>query len=203
MHDGTVFPNFSYIQISLSDSEDRPPQRGNRAERLLERVRRVAKQTGACDDLPFRDRLARAEIDARLRQYEQKRWTSQPARPSAGCIFKNPREIAAGRLIDELGLKGTTVGGARVSDMHGNFIVNEGGATATWSLKLNSQPSGDVTVGASSNDTTEATVSPSSLTFTSSNWNVTQTVTATGVENLTRPWLPADVAPVLALVNGR
>jgi len=82
------------------------------------------------------EKTPRAEIDARLRQFEQKRWTSQPARPSAGCIFKNPREIAAGRLIDELGLKGTSVGAARVSDMHGNFIVNEGGATAADVLGL-------------------------------------------------------------------
>ncbi len=78
----------------------------------------------------------RAEIEARLRQFEQKRWSSQPAKPSAGCIWKNPSEIPAGRLIDELGLKGARVGGARVSDVHANFIVNEGGATASDVLKL-------------------------------------------------------------------
>ena len=82
------------------------------------------------------EKTPRVEIDARLRQYEQKRWTTQPARPSAGCIFKNPREIAAGRLIEELGLKGTSVGAAKVSDLHGNFIVNEGGATAADVLGL-------------------------------------------------------------------
>jgi UDP-N-acetylmuramate--alanine ligase len=82
------------------------------------------------------EKCPRAEIDARLRQFEQKRWSSQPAKPSAGCIWKNPQEIAAGRLIDELGLKGTRVGGARVSDVHGNFIVNEGGAKARDVLAL-------------------------------------------------------------------
>ncbi|MCG3147604.1 MAG: UDP-N-acetylmuramate--L-alanine ligase [Verrucomicrobiae bacterium] len=82
------------------------------------------------------EKTARAVIDSRLRQFEQKRWASQPARPSAGCIFKNPREVAAGKLIDDLGLKGTSVGAARVSEMHGNFIVNEGGATAGDVLKL-------------------------------------------------------------------
>jgi UDP-N-acetylmuramate--L-alanine ligase/UDP-N-acetylenolpyruvoylglucosamine reductase len=81
-------------------------------------------------------KCARTEIDARLRQFEQKRWSSQPAKPSAGCIWKNPDTIPAGRLIDELGLKGTSVGGARVSDVHGNFIVNDGGATAGDVLKL-------------------------------------------------------------------
>jgi len=81
----------------------------------------------------------RAEIDARLRQFEAKRWASQPARPSAGCVFKNPGQIPAGKLIDELGLKGKTVGGARVSEVHGNFIVNEGGATADDVLQLMEQ----------------------------------------------------------------
>ena len=84
-------------------------------------------------------KTVRAEIDARLRQFEKKRWSSQPAMPSAGCVFKNPGTIPAGKLIDELGLKGTTVGGARVSELHGNFIVNEGGATAGDVLALMEQ----------------------------------------------------------------
>ena len=81
-------------------------------------------------------KTTRAAIDARLRQFEEKRWASQPAKPSAGCVFKNPGAIPAGKLIDELGLKGTAVGGARVSELHGNFIVNEGGATAGDVLAL-------------------------------------------------------------------
>ena len=55
---------------------------------------------------------------------------------SAGCIFKNPVGISAGRLIDDLGLKNSAVGGARVSEVHANFIVNDGGATATEVLSL-------------------------------------------------------------------
>jgi UDP-N-acetylmuramate--L-alanine ligase/UDP-N-acetylenolpyruvoylglucosamine reductase len=78
----------------------------------------------------------RRMIDSRLRAFAQKRWSSQPAKPSAGCIFKNPEAIPAGRLIEELGLKGMSVGGARVSEMHGNFIVNEGKATASDVLQL-------------------------------------------------------------------
>lgn len=82
---------------------------------------------------------ARAEIEARMNAFSQKRWAAQPAAPSAGCCFKNPAAIPAGRLIDELGLKGLRVGGAMVSLEHGNFIVNDGHATARDVLNLMAQ----------------------------------------------------------------
>jgi UDP-N-acetylmuramate--alanine ligase len=75
-------------------------------------------------------------IQERARQFNAKRWESQPAQPSAGCIFKNPKAVPAGKLIDELGLKGTKRGGAMISTVHGNFIVNEGKATAKDVLEL-------------------------------------------------------------------
>jgi UDP-N-acetylenolpyruvoylglucosamine reductase len=75
-------------------------------------------------------------VASRMEQFSAKRWESQPKEPSAGCIFKNPKTIPAGKLIDELGLKGTRVGGAMVSDVHGNFIVNDGSATASDVLSL-------------------------------------------------------------------
>jgi len=78
-------------------------------------------------------------IEERMRLLNQKRWASQPAAPSAGCIFKNPASIAAGRLVDELGLKGSRVGGARVSLEHGNFIVTESGGRAAEVLELIAQ----------------------------------------------------------------
>ena len=78
----------------------------------------------------------REEIEARMKAFSEKRWSSQPAAPSAGCMFKNPATISAGRLIDELGLKGTKMGGARVSLEHGNFLVNDGNATAKDVLEL-------------------------------------------------------------------
>jgi UDP-N-acetylenolpyruvoylglucosamine reductase len=78
----------------------------------------------------------RLAIEARMKSFSEKRWSGQPAAPSAGCIFKNPESVPAGRLIDEMGLKGTRVGGARVSLEHGNFIVNEGNATARDVLEL-------------------------------------------------------------------
>jgi UDP-N-acetylenolpyruvoylglucosamine reductase len=78
----------------------------------------------------------REEIEKRMKAFSEKRWASQPAAPSAGCLFKNPGTIPAGKLIDVLGLKGTRVGGAVVSTEHGNFIVNEGTATARDILEL-------------------------------------------------------------------
>jgi len=75
-------------------------------------------------------------IEQRMYEYSRQRWQSQPAAPSAGCIFKNPPTIPAGKLIDELGLKGTRVGGAVVSAEHGNFIVNDRNATAHDVLEL-------------------------------------------------------------------
>lgn len=76
------------------------------------------------------------EIEKRMKTFSEKRWDSQPASPSAGCIFKNPDVVPAGKLVDELGLKGLRVGGAVVSAEHGNFIVNDGGATAQNVLDL-------------------------------------------------------------------
>ena len=76
------------------------------------------------------------EIIRKLEASQEKRRTTQPAAKSAGCIFKNPDSCPAGKLVDELGLKNSSVGRARVSEVHGNFIVNDGGATAADMLEL-------------------------------------------------------------------
>jgi UDP-N-acetylmuramate--alanine ligase len=76
------------------------------------------------------------EIVRRLQASQEKRRTTQPSAKSAGCIFKNPAACPAGKLVDELGLKGVCVGAAQVSEVHGNFIVNEGDATAAEVLEL-------------------------------------------------------------------
>ncbi len=54
-----------------------------------------------------------------------------PKGKSMGCVFKNPPSVPAGKLIEDVGLKGLKVGGAVISEEHGNFIINEGGATSS------------------------------------------------------------------------
>ncbi len=79
----------------------------------------------------------REEIKRKIRENLEKRKGTQPLRfPSAGSVFKNPKEGPAGRIIDELGLKGKKIGGAAVSDVHANFIVNVKGASAKDVLDL-------------------------------------------------------------------
>jgi len=119
------------------------------AGRILERVAaEVPVEYRACPLLRTHLALAavfkcrpapREDIEQRMNAFAQKRWGSQPAAPSAGCMFKNPAAIPAGKLIDELGLKGWRVGGAMVSHEHGNFIVNDGSATAGDVLELVAQ----------------------------------------------------------------
>ena len=77
------------------------------------------------------------EILAGIKVCNEKRRSSQPLnQKSAGCIFKNPPGGSAGRMIDELGLKGHRVGDAMVSDRHANFFVNTGKASCSDMLKL-------------------------------------------------------------------
>jgi UDP-N-acetylmuramate dehydrogenase len=77
------------------------------------------------------------EILQGIRICNEKRRASQPlGQKSAGCIFKNPPGASAGRMIDELGLKGVRVGDAQVSDRHANFFVNAGSASAADMLSL-------------------------------------------------------------------
>jgi UDP-N-acetylmuramate dehydrogenase len=76
----------------------------------------------------IRERL-RQVIEENLR-WRRERHPPLDTEPSAGSIFKKIEGIGAGRLIDECGLKGTTIGGAMVTPRHANIFINRGGATA-------------------------------------------------------------------------
>ncbi|MCD6429522.1 hypothetical protein J7L09_02410, partial [bacterium] len=99
------------------------------------------------------------KIQKKIKDYLQKRKATQPLKfPSAGCIFQNPKSkiqnpkllkefpelkafnkkglIPAGYLIDKCGLKGETIGGAKISEIHANFIINFKNAKAKDVLKL-------------------------------------------------------------------
>lgn len=74
---------------------------------------------------------SRAEMMTQTRTNLNKRRSSQPYdKPSCGSVFRNPKEKAAGWLIEQTGLKGFQVGGAQVAHRHANFILNQGQATA-------------------------------------------------------------------------
>lgn len=76
-------------------------------------------------------------IQGKMEASLSKRKRSQPlGKACCGSVFRNPEGASAAKLIDDLGLKGTRVGAACVSEKHANFIVNEGGASAADVLKL-------------------------------------------------------------------
>jgi UDP-N-acetylmuramate dehydrogenase len=102
-----------------------------------------AYRTSSLDELVILDAQFQLEPDdpQELVKRMQKLWilkkAGQPlSHQSAGCIFKNPRGMSAGMLIDQAGLKGTKIGGAEVSDRHANFIVAHPGAKSSEVLKL-------------------------------------------------------------------
>lgn len=79
----------------------------------------------------------REEVVAQLQKNKDYRRDTQPfSYPCAGSIFRNPLPEYAGQLIEKAGLKGHKIGGAKVSDLHANFIVNDGGAKAQDVLEL-------------------------------------------------------------------
>ncbi len=79
----------------------------------------------------------REEISLAMKELAQKRNSKQPVQyPSAGSTFKRPEGYFAGKLVEDAGLKGVSVGGAEVSTLHSGFIINKGNATATDILEL-------------------------------------------------------------------
>lgn len=76
-------------------------------------------------------------IEQLMNESKERRWSKQPREyPNCGSVFKRPPGRFVGPMLDELGLKGFTIGGAQVSEKHSGFIVNKGGATGEDILKL-------------------------------------------------------------------
>jgi UDP-N-acetylmuramate dehydrogenase len=79
----------------------------------------------------------REDVLARVEDFLKKKREKQPIwEPSAGCVFKNPPGLSAGRLIDEAGCKGMRIGEVEVSNIHANFLINKGGANASDFIRL-------------------------------------------------------------------
>jgi UDP-N-acetylmuramate dehydrogenase len=132
---GSVADRLARVRLVTADGEDRALSR----EAIPFAYRCSGLPRGAVvtqavffltEDAPFaiRRRISRCLIQ---------RNASQPVEfRSAGSIFKNPPGDFAGRLVEEAGIKGTRIGGAMISEQHGNFIINLGGALATDVLAL-------------------------------------------------------------------
>lgn len=88
-------------------------------------------------ELRLRSRSS-AEVKAEVRELNRRRKAAQPTnRRTFGSVFKNPQhELSAGRMLDECGLRGYRIGGARISPKHANFVENAGGARTADALAL-------------------------------------------------------------------
>lgn len=102
------------------------------------RSSRLQKDNGICLEAIFQLKNGnRDEIVTEIQKNKEYRRKTQPwDYPCCGSVFRNPLPHHAGKLIEEAGLKGYTIGGAQVSTIHANFIVNIGGATAQNVLDL-------------------------------------------------------------------
>ncbi len=94
------------------------------------------KQKGAIVSAKFQLMPSEEARQKQLKIIDYRTRTQPYSDPSAGCVFRNPEGNFAGALVEKCGLKGLEVGGAKVSHLHANFIVNDGGATAQDVLKL-------------------------------------------------------------------
>ncbi|MDM8529654.1 UDP-N-acetylmuramate dehydrogenase [Anaerolineales bacterium HSG25] len=112
-----------------------------RTSRLMSPTVSVKRTTTDTDWIVLRAELqltsaSVAEVEQRMKQFNNRRKATQPAGATIGSMFKNPPNDYAGRLIEATGLKGYQVGQAQISPLHANFFQNLGGATATDVLAL-------------------------------------------------------------------
>lgn len=132
---GTVTDHLDWVRLVDRSGEERYLSR----QELGIAYRHVAFPLGAVvvEAAFMLDRGVQEEIRRTISRLLVRRNLTQPVEVrSAGCIFKNPSDDFAGRLVEQIGLKGLRRGEAQISEKHGNFIVNLGGATAADVLWL-------------------------------------------------------------------
>jgi len=127
--DGSIGERVS--EVLVLDSENRVQRRAGRDLLWGYRQGAVADGEVAAHVVLQLEPGSRERMRECMRRTMVDRIARQPLGwPSAGCVFRNPPGESAGRLIEQAGLKGLRHGGARISDRHANFILNDGGATA-------------------------------------------------------------------------
>lgn len=126
--------------LAVRDDDGRCWRFGQRSPDELEMSYRYCELPEAAVVVGGRIRVRRGDVDEareRMDADKQRRDETQPYRlASVGSTFANPEDDYAGRLIDEAGLKGETVGGAKISELHANFLINESDATSADFLRL-------------------------------------------------------------------
>ncbi len=124
-----VTPELEYKEVTAAEISP-----GYRTSRLLHQPRWLVLEA----EFRLTEEASPEEIQKRMRELLEERRARQPANPrSCGSVFKNPPAgPPAGRLIEEAGWKGRSIGGAQVSHKHANFIINRGGATAADTANL-------------------------------------------------------------------
>ncbi len=124
--------------VVIYDPRKRETQRLAKGEITFEYRKSDLASRGVILEAEFEVKAAEPDaIFARMREHLLQRSNSQPLGfKSAGCIFKNPADRPAGALIEALGFKGYRRGGAEVSDVHANFILNSGSASAADVLAI-------------------------------------------------------------------
>lgn len=127
MNAGTYLGDLSHVMVAARMLLDDGRERDLPAHALRLRYRGSSYPAGAIllQATMCVEQGDRHAIEATMRESNQRRQRTQPLwLPNAGSIFKNPPGQAAARLIDEMGLKGTRIGGAMISPVHANFLVN-------------------------------------------------------------------------------
>ena len=124
--EGNMAGNLVWAEILTESSRERWS-----VEKMEYAYRTSALKQGAIKAIVLAAELSlknatRDEVSAKIGQFSERRKSTQPPGASMGSMFKNPQGDYAGRLIESAGLKGTRIGNAEISTVHGNFFVNHG-----------------------------------------------------------------------------